>query len=139
METILATTPARKSRTIQHRMDTVVWLSILPSTDSGTELLAHEFPDALSMRYGEAPPPDLPAHCDGCDAPFTLQHALACKKGGLVIFCHNKEIRDKLVILAGKAFTPTAMHDEPLIKHSRVKESEKDTLTKDTTSQEKTE
>ena len=79
METILATMPARKSRTIQHRMDAVVWLSILPSTDSGTELLAHESCDALSsMRYGEAPPPDLPAHCDGCDAPFTLQHALAC-------------------------------------------------------------
>jgi hypothetical protein len=41
----------------------------LPSTVSGTELSAQEFRDALSMRYGEAPP-DLPACCDGCDAPF---------------------------------------------------------------------
>jgi hypothetical protein len=57
-------------------------------------------------------------------SPFTLQHALACKKGGLVIFRHN-EIRDELVNLAGKALTPSAVRDEPLIKPSRVKESEK--------------
>jgi hypothetical protein len=87
------------------------------------------------MRYGDAPP-DLPARCDGCDAPFTLQHALACKKGGLVIFRHN-EIRDELVNIAGKALTPSAVRDEPLIKPSRVKESVKDTSTKDT-SQENT-
>ena len=61
------------------------------------------------------------------------------KKGGLAsIFRHN-EIRDELVNLAGKAFTPSgAVRDEPLIKPGRVKESEKDTPTKDT-SQEKTE
>jgi hypothetical protein len=54
-----------------------------------------------------------------------------------VIFRHN-EIRDELVNLAGKALTPSAVRDEPLIKPSRVKESEKDTPIKDT-SQEKTE
>jgi hypothetical protein len=44
-----------------------------------------------------------------------LQHALACKKGCLVIFCHN-EIQDELVHLAGKALTPSAILDEPLIR-----------------------
>ena len=107
-------------------METGAWLSVLPSTVSGMELSAREFRDALFDRCGEAPP-DLPARCDGCDAPFTLQHALACKKSGLVIFRHNK-IRDELLVnLAGKSFTPSAMRDEPLIKHSRVNESEKDT------------
>jgi hypothetical protein len=48
---------------------------------------------------------DLPTHCDGCYKPFDLCHALECKKGGLVICCHNKS-KDKLVALAAKAFTP---------------------------------
>jgi hypothetical protein len=71
METILATVPAGTSRTIRRGTETGAWLSVLPSTVSGTELSAQEFRDALSMRYGETPP-DFPARCDGCDAPFTL-------------------------------------------------------------------
>jgi hypothetical protein len=55
-----------------------------------------------------------PASCDSCDAHFTLQHALGCKKGELVIFYHNK-IQYELVHLAGKAFTPSAIRDESLI------------------------
>jgi hypothetical protein len=54
-----------------------------------------------------------------------------------VIFRHNK-IRDELVNLAGKALTPSAARDEPLIEAGRVKESEKDTPITDT-SQKKTE
>jgi hypothetical protein len=34
--------------------------------------------------YGIAPP-DLPQRSDGCEAKFSWQHALACKKGGLII------------------------------------------------------
>ena len=34
-----------------------------------------------------------PNFCDGCQSPFTLRHALACKKGGLLTLRHN-EIRD---------------------------------------------
>ena len=82
--------------------------------------------------------PDLPAGYDGCDAPYCLlQHALACKKGGLVICPHN-EIRDELVNLPWKAFIPSAVRDKPLTQLSCVKESQKDTPTKDT-SQEKME
>jgi hypothetical protein len=72
------------------------------------------------MRYGIAPP-DLPASCDGCEARFTLQHALGCKKGGLVIFRHN-EIQDELVHLAGKALTPSAICNKPLIHPCRAAE-----------------
>jgi hypothetical protein len=43
-----------------------------------------------------------------------LQHALACKKGGLVIICQNK-IWDELVHLAGKALPPSEICDAPLI------------------------
>ena len=59
----------------------------------------------------------LPKTCDGCTHQFTLQHALGCKKGGLVIFRHN-EIRDELGYLASLAFTPSKVQDEPLINTS---------------------
>jgi hypothetical protein len=65
------------------------------------------------MRHAETPH-NFPDKCDGCDAHFSLQHALGCKKGGLVIFRHD-EIRDELVSLASRAFTPSAAHNEPLI------------------------
>jgi hypothetical protein len=78
--------------------------SALHSLRDGT-LGTHKFRDTISMRYGDAPP-DLPVRCAGCNATFTLQHALACKKGGLVIFYHNK-IRDELVNMTGKALTHT--------------------------------
>ena len=108
METFLATLPTGKSRTIRRGMETGAWLSVLPSTVSGPELLAQDFRDALSMCYREAPP-GLPACCDGRDAPFTLQHALACKKGGLVM--HLPPQRDSRRTgksgCAGKTFTPS--------------------------------
>jgi hypothetical protein len=61
--------------TIQRGQHMGTWLPLLPSTVNRTELLAQEFWDAISMRYGLVPP-DLPAHCDGCNAPSTLLHAL---------------------------------------------------------------
>jgi hypothetical protein len=58
------------------------WLSVLPSNINGTKLSAQEFRDAIHIRYGITLP-DLPEVCDGCDASFTLQHALGCKKVAL--------------------------------------------------------
>ncbi len=114
LATILSPLSNDRRRTIKRGQHTGAWLSALPSPVNGTELSAQEFRDAVSMRYGITPS-DLPAFCDGCDARFSLQHALGCKKGGLVIFRHN-EIRDELIHLAGKAFTPSAVRDEPLIR-----------------------
>jgi hypothetical protein len=122
LATILRPMTANKSRTICRGKETGAWLSVLPSTVNGTVLSAQEFQDALSMRYAETPH-NFPDKCDGCDAHFSLQHALGCKKGGLVIFRHN-EIRDELVNLASRAFTPSAVRDEPLI-HGRANENMK--------------
>ena len=33
---------------------------------------------------------DLLTFFDGCGAKFTMKHVLVCKKGGLVVGCHNK-------------------------------------------------
>jgi hypothetical protein len=92
-----------------------MWLSISPSTVNGTELKAQEFRDAPLVLYDKMPPLHRPTHCDGCYKPFDLCHVLECKKGGLVICRHNK-IKDELVALAAKAFTPSAVCDEPRIQ-----------------------
>ena len=84
-----------------------------PSTVNGTELGAQEWRDAAFLRYG-LEPPDLPKHCDGCNARFSICHALDCKRGGLVTARHN-ELRDGVADLAGKAFTPSHVRNDPLI------------------------
>jgi hypothetical protein len=80
---------------------------------NGTELSAQEFRDSLLLRYARTPA-DLPTHCDGCAQKFSVRRALECKSGGLVISRHN-EIRVELVDLASRAFTPSAVRDEPKI------------------------
>ena len=72
-------------------------------TVNGTELGAQEWRDSFFLGNG-IDPPDLPSHCDGCGAAFTIYHALYCKKGGLIMARHNK-IHDGVRNLAGKAFT----------------------------------
>ena len=52
--------------------------------------------------------------CDGCGAHFTLQHALECKKGGLIHVRHN-EVKAELTELCSLALSPSSVRDEPLI------------------------
>ena len=84
-----------------------------PSTVHGTELGAQEWCDTLFLWY-VLEPPDLPTHCDGCQAKFSINHALDCRKDGLVTARRN-ELHDRVADLAGKAFTPSHVHDDPLI------------------------
>ena len=58
-------------------------------------------------------------YCDGCQANLSISHNIDCKKGGLVTACHN-ELCDGVADLAGKAFTPSHMRDEPLIYSGRA-------------------
>ena len=71
----------------------------------------------LSAVWPGAPRP--PKYCHGFQARFTISHALDCKKGGLVTACHN-ELRDGVADLAGKAFKPSHVCDEPLIYSGRA-------------------
>ena len=84
-----------------------------PSTVNGTELGAQEWHDALFLRYG-LENPDLPKNCDGCQAKFLISHDLDYKKGGLITARHN-ELHDGVAELAGKAFTPSHVRNNPLI------------------------
>jgi hypothetical protein len=114
------------SRSIQRGQLTGAWLSVFPTIVNGTELSAEEFRDALTICYGELPS-NIPHKCDGCDAHFALQHALGCKKGGLVnVFCHNK-VRDKL-----------AVRNKSLIQSCYFAEGEKASAAKETNQQEPT-
>jgi hypothetical protein len=45
---------------------------------------------------------------------FNIQHAMTCKKGGLVISHHN-EIRDELADIASKALIASAVRNKPSI------------------------
>ena len=103
---------------MQWEANTGAWLTVLLSTVNGTKLGAQEWCDALFLWYG-LEPPDLPSHCDGCDANFAISHALDCKKGGLVTARHN-ELCDRVVDLAGKAFTHAHVCDNPLIYSGRA-------------------
>jgi hypothetical protein len=106
LASILSGLPCYAQRTIQRGQETGLWLTTLPSTVNSTELSVQEFRDQLLLRY------DLPSHCDRCGQSFSIQHAMTCKKGGLVIVCHNK-IGDELADIASKALTPSAIRDKP--------------------------
>ena len=84
-----------------------------PSKVNRTELGAQEWREDLFLRY-VLEPPDLLNYCDGCYAKLSICHTLDCKRGVLVTARHNK-IRDGVADLAGKAFTPSHMRNNPLI------------------------
>ena len=79
----------------------------------GTCLSNMEFRDALHLRYCIAPS-NLLTQCDGCGAKFSTAHGLECKKGGLVIQCHDK-IKLELQYLAARVRIPSVVRDEPQI------------------------
>ena len=60
------------------------WLTVLPMSQDHFDLTAQEFHDALALRYRK-PLLNVPSNCDGCGSPFSLDHALICRKGGLII------------------------------------------------------
>ena len=67
------------------------WLTVIPLKDMDFDLNKREFRDAVRLRY-DWPIPDQPSVCV-CGSMFTVDHAMICKRGGLVIQRHN-EIRD---------------------------------------------
>ena len=88
------------------------WLTALPIAAENFDLSEVEFWDALSVRCKK----NLiasPKFRDGCQSPFTLRHALACKKRGLLTLRHN-EIRDAVGDLASLVWKD--IQREPVIR-----------------------
>jgi len=96
--------------------DLSVWLSVLPTEKDNFDLTPQEFRDALAIRYRK-PLLNVPAFCDGCGAPSTLDHFLTCLKGGLIVQRHN-EIRDAVGDLAAMVWGQ--VRREPIISDAAV-------------------
>ena len=83
------------------------WLSTVPHCLNGTELSWEEFRDNLRLRYGLMPQ-DIPATRDGCGKKFSIDHALSCPKGGLVLARHDNAAKE-WVALGARALVPSAI------------------------------
>ena len=77
LETTIARAPVDVTCRLRRATKTGAWLTVQPSTENRTELGAQEWCDAAFLCYG-LEPPDLPKHCDGCNAKFSICHALDC-------------------------------------------------------------
>ena len=70
----------------------------MPVVKNHFVLAAQEFRDALALQYKKSLS-QMPKSCDGCDAEFSIKHALDCRFNGQVSHCHN-EIHDAIDDLA---------------------------------------
>ena len=94
-----------------------------PSREMGFDLPAQMFRDRLNMRHGQGLQ-GLPAVCDGCGEPFSLEHALCCKKGGLVKKGHDHLV-DESCHLASLAYG-AGVKKEPFLRDASGKVLDKD-------------
>jgi len=92
------------------------WLMVMSNSLNGMDLLADKFQHNLRICLGLTPS-SLPTHCMGCNDQFTVKHAMLCKKGGLIIQCHNN-LKAEWHHLCVQALTATAITDKPLIHMS---------------------
>jgi len=91
--------------------NTSLCLSVLPLERSQFDLSAQEFRDSLALHYRKLLL-CLLAACDGCGAPFNIEHALDCRHGGLVSPKHN-EVCDAFGDLASLVWSPVLK--EPVV------------------------
>ena len=101
---------------IQRSVDwkTGAWLTAIPLSNQHFDLSPVEFRDALSPRYKRGLV-QLPPVCDGCGGMFSIQHALDCRTGGLVIRRHN-EIRDSLGDMCSLVYSDVSK--EPVVRYA---------------------
>ena len=90
------------------------WLAVTPLERSQFDLSTQEFRDGLALRY-KKPLLCSPPYCDGCGSAFSLEHALDCRKGGLVDKRHN-DVRDAFGDLASLVWNPVVR--EPVVSDS---------------------
>ena len=93
-----------------------VWLTVVPSRLNGTSISADEWRDNVRLRYNHLPL-NMPQHCDGCNERMTVEHALSCKKGGLVHIRHD-DVADEWRHLCGTALSFGRVEREPRIYSS---------------------
>ena len=92
LEELKVSSPVRTQRAVDLACEKGAssWLSAIPLKYINLELSKREFRNVLRLRYGW-PIPKSPSVCV-CGCIFTVDHAMICKRGGLIIQRHN-EIR----------------------------------------------
>ena len=96
---------------VKHK--TGAWLTAMPTARNGNQLSAAEWRDGIAFRLGREPT-GLQPRCDGCGDRFDADHALKCKKGGLIIRRHN-DVCKELQQLSEMNWPGTIL--EPVIRH----------------------
>jgi len=114
---LLESIPSNYHRALERAWSTGSWLTTMPNIHNGTILSRDEFRDSLRWRL-TSPLLSFPSRCDGCDARFTVSHALCCKRGGLVTLRHN-EIAEEWASLCSAALSSGAVSTEPYINNGR--------------------
>ena len=64
-------------------------------------------------------PQDIPTTCDGCSKKFSIDHALSCPKGGLVLERHDDTTKE-WGALGARALVPSAITYKPKINSRTV-------------------
>ena len=64
-------------------------------------------------------PQDVPKNCDGCGKRFSIEHALSCPKGGLVLVRQDDAAKE-WGSLVSWALIPSAITYEPKINRRTV-------------------
>ena len=69
------------------------WLIAVPHRLNGTELSREEFQYNIRLRYGLMPQ-DIPTTYDVYVKKFSIEHALSCPKGGLVVVWYDDATKE---------------------------------------------
>jgi hypothetical protein len=114
---------ASGSKPVKKRLERIgqcgAWLTTTPNKLNGNLLSMEEWRDNVRLRYG-LKPIGLCERCDGvgCNAGFTVEHGLSCKKGGLVGQRHD-DVCDEAGELCMMALTKSRVSYEPEIFHGK--------------------
>jgi hypothetical protein len=112
-----------QQRALQRSVDykTGAFLTVLPLQQHSFDLSADEYRDALAVRYMKEPH-KMKENCDGCQEKNSRDHALRCKKGGLITRRHNEVCRAAGEIIG---LLHRGVEYEPVIREADVQTGEK--------------
>ena len=94
------------------------WLSAVPQRLNVREVSQEEFQDNIRFRYGLMPQ-DIPVTCNGCSKKFSIENAISCPKGGLVLAQHDDAAKE-WGALGARALVPSAITYKPKINSRTV-------------------
>ena len=96
----------QRCATAAQEKGTSAWLTAVPLERHGFALHKGEFRDAIALRYGW-PVLRVPEKCV-CNAPFSADHAMICRKGGYPTLWHN-EVRNLVASALNEVCTDVSL------------------------------